>query len=89
MLENQDIEKPSDHFELLYKTLLDAIPSSVLMIDDKLNVISVNHNYLVKSRRSRENTINCPLSDVFPSVILDNTGLDRHIRSVLRRLFNK
>jgi PAS domain S-box-containing protein len=84
VLANQNTKKPSDHFELLYKTLLDAIPSSVLMIDDKLNVISVNQNYLVKSRRSKENTINCPLSDVFPSVILENTGFDNHIRSVLR-----
>ncbi|MFT6753782.1 MAG: hypothetical protein ACJA2O_003978, partial [Candidatus Azotimanducaceae bacterium] len=30
MLANQNTEKPSDDFKLLYKTLLDAIPSSVL-----------------------------------------------------------
>jgi len=84
MLDNQDIKHPSNHFELLYKTLLDAIPSSVLMVDDKLYVVSANQNYLLKSQRRRENTINRPLAEVFPSVILENTGLEERIRTVLR-----
>ena len=54
------------------------------MIGNRLNVISVNQNYLLKTRSKQENAINCPISDMFPSVILEHTGIDIHIRSVLR-----
>jgi PAS domain S-box-containing protein len=84
MQDNQNIKDAEIHFELLYNTLLDAIPSSVLMVDDKLHVVSTNQNYLLKSQRNRANTFNRPLAEVFPSVILENTGLEERIRTVLR-----
>jgi PAS domain S-box-containing protein len=70
--------------ELLYTMLLDAIPSSVLMVDEKLHVISVNRNFLSKSQRSNANTVGRPLSEVFPAVILENTGIEGRIREVFR-----
>ena len=73
---------PEYNFELLYHTLLDAIPSSVLMIDKSLNVISVNRNFLLKSQRDKTDTVGRPLAQVFPSVILENTGLENRIRNV-------
>ena len=44
-------------FEVRYDMLLNAIPSSVLIIDRKLQVLSVNENFLSKSQRSKENTV--------------------------------
>ena len=75
---------PENDFELLYHTLLDAIPSSVLMIDKSLNVISVNRNFLLKSQRNKADTVGRPLANVFPSVILENTGLENRIRKVFQ-----
>ncbi len=75
---------PENDFELLYHTLLDAIPSSVLMIDKSLNVISVNRNFLLKSQRNKADTVGRPLAQVFPSVILENTGLENRIRTVFQ-----
>jgi PAS domain S-box-containing protein len=75
---------PDNNFELLYHTLLDAIPSSVLMIDKSLNVISVNRNFLMKSQRNKADTVGRPLAQVFPSVILENTGLENRIRNVFQ-----
>ncbi len=82
---NKLLKKTStDHFELLYDMLLDAIPSSVLMVDDKLHVVSVNRNFLLKSQRSKADTVGRALSDVFPPVILENTGIEDRIRNVFR-----
>jgi PAS domain S-box-containing protein len=75
---------PENNFEFLYRTLLDAIPSSVLIIDQSLNVISVNRNFLLKSQRNKADTVGRPLAQVFPSVILENTGLENRIRNVFQ-----
>lgn len=84
MPDNPFKKKSKNHFELLYNMLLDAIPSSVLMVDEKLHVVSVNQNFLLKSQRSNANTVGRPLSEVFPTVILENTGLEERIRNVFR-----
>jgi len=84
MSENFFKKQSKSHFELLYGMLLDAIPSSVLMVDDKLHVVSVNRNFLLKSQRSLANTVGRPLSEVFPTIILENTGIEERILKVFR-----
>ena len=69
-------------FEVRYDMLLNAIPSSVLIIDRKLQVLSVNENFLSKSQRSKENTVGRSLAEVFPLVILQSTGIEESIRNV-------
>ena len=71
-------------YEVQYDMLLNAIPSSVLMIDRKLQVLSVNENFLTKSQRSKDSTVGRSLADVFPSVILQSTGIEESIRNVFR-----
>jgi len=61
----------SEHYKKLYTTLLDAIPSSVLLIDRDMHIVFVNRNFLEKSRCSLSNTIGHHLESVFSSVILD------------------
>ena len=76
-------EKPvKNSFEIQYEMLLNAIPSSVLMVDRKLQVLSVNENFLIKSQRSKETTVGRPLAEVFPLVILQSTGIEESIRNV-------
>jgi PAS domain S-box-containing protein len=71
-------------FNVQYEMLLNAIPSSVLMIDRKLQVLSVNENFLVKSQRSKDNTVGRFLVEVFPLVILQSTGIEESIHNVFK-----
>jgi len=75
----------SDRFEKLYTMLLDAIPSSVLLIDQNMRIVSANHNFLEKSRRSLGNTIGQRLENVFPNVILDHIDIINRIHQVFEK----
>jgi PAS domain S-box-containing protein len=79
-----DNDLSPNRFELLYGMLLDAIPSSVLLVDEKLHIVSVNRNFLLKSQRGEARTVGRPLAEVFPTIILENTDIERRIREVFR-----
>jgi PAS domain S-box-containing protein len=68
--------------ELLYRMLMDTIPSSVLLLDENLCVVSANRNFLEKSRQIAGMTAGRRLDDVFPEVILEEMGLEQQIRNV-------
>ena len=68
--------------EQLYSMLLDAIPSSVLLIARNLRILSANHNFLEKSQKTIHETIGCRLEDVFPAVILEQMDIARRVRHV-------
>lgn len=70
--------------QMLQRVLLDAVPSSVILLDHDMQVILANRNFLEKARRSESNTIGSKLADVFPKVILDEMGLEHRIRQVFR-----
>lgn len=72
----------SSRYEKLYTMLLDAIPSSILMIGRDLRVLAANRNFLHKSKRSISNTISHRLDEVFPAIILDQMDITRRIRQV-------
>lgn len=62
-------------YSRLYAMLVDAIPSSVLLVDRDFNILSTNRNFLEKSRRSSTDTLGRKLHEVFPSGILDHTNI--------------
>lgn len=64
----------------LYAMLFDAIPSSVLVINRDLRVISANRNFFEKSRCSPSSTLGFRLSEVFPPGILEYTNIATRIR---------
>jgi PAS domain S-box-containing protein len=66
----------------LYETLLNAIPSSVLLVGRDLRIALTNRNFLEKSRRTAEETLDRRLPEVFPPAILDHTKIVRRIQSV-------
>jgi len=68
--------------ERFYEMLLDAIPSSVLFIDQYFRVLSANHRFLEKTRRLAQHTIGRRLDEVFPSVIVKDMDLKRLIQQV-------
>jgi PAS domain S-box-containing protein len=69
-------------YRTLYEMLLEAIPSSVLLIDRDLRIVSVNRNFLEKNRRSLEETIDRRLDQVFPAIIIDQMDFPGRIRQV-------
>lgn len=73
-------ESSNEHKARLYATLFDAIPSSVLVLDRGLRVLSANRNFFEKSRSHPSSTLGFPLSEVFPPGILDHTNIVSHIR---------
>ena len=68
--------------EGLYKVLLNAIPLSVLLVARDLRIALVNRNFLEKSQRTSETTIDRRLEEVFPPAILDNPAIVQRIQSV-------
>ena len=69
-------------YRTLYEMLLEAIPSSVLLIDRDLRIVSVNRNFLEKNRRSLAETIDRRLDQVFPAIIIDQMDFPGRIRQV-------
>jgi len=65
-----------------YETLLNAIPSSVLLVGRDLRIALASRNFLEKSRRTEGQTLGRRLPEVFPPAILDQSGLIRHIQRV-------
>lgn len=68
----------------LYRMLVDAIPSSVLLIEKNLQIMLANKNFLEKMRVSKGEIIGRRITEVFPKVILDEMDLEEHIRQVFR-----
>ncbi|MBI2524989.1 MAG: PAS domain S-box protein [Candidatus Rokubacteria bacterium] len=75
----------TERYEKLYAMLLDAIPSSVLLIDARLHVVSANRNFLEKARRAEADTLGQRIDAVFPPLILDHMDLARRVRDAFER----
>jgi len=68
--------------EPMYRMLVDSIPSSVLLIDENLQVVLVNRNFLVKAHRTEAETLGRPLIEAFPPVIVEELQLKKQIQQV-------
>jgi len=71
--------------EQLYDMLLESIPSSVLLVDRSLRVMSANRNFLEKARRDERSTIGASMNDVFPTPILEFTRVEEKVRRVFEQ----
>ncbi|MFH0789811.1 MAG: ATP-binding protein [Pseudomonadota bacterium] len=78
-------QESSDRFERLYTMLLDAIPSSVLLINHDMRIVSANRNFLEKSQRTLTNTLGYKLEKVFPTVILEQMDIAKRMRQVFEK----
>jgi len=70
-----------DH-ESFFHAVMATIPSSILILDERLAVLTVNHNFLEKSRGSLSSTLGRRLHEIFPTAFQD-TALDQQIREVI------
>ena len=81
----EDTAREAGRYEKLYAMLLDAIPSSVLLIDAQLRIVSANRNFLEKAQRSAPDTLHQRIDAVFSPVMLDHMDLTRRIRLAFER----
>lgn len=65
--------------------LLDAIPSSVLLVNQELRIVLANRNFLEKSRRLESDTIGARLEEVIPLIIFEHMDISSRIRQVFLR----
>jgi PAS domain S-box-containing protein len=82
-----DNSPESQRYQQLYEMLLEAIPSSVLLIDRDLRIASANRNFLEKNRRTLPDTIGHRLEEVFPAIIIDQMDFPGRIRQVFEKNF--
>lgn len=82
-----DNSPESQRYQQLYDMLLEAIPSSVLLIDRDLRIASANRNFLEKNRRTLLDTIGHRLEEVFPAIIIDQMDFPGRIRQVFEKNF--
>jgi PAS domain S-box-containing protein len=77
-------ESPADdkRDDSLYEMLLNAIPSSVLLVGRDLRITLANRDFLQRSRRTREETLDRRLPEVLRPAILDHEEIVRRIQSV-------
>lgn len=64
--------------------IVESIPSSLVVIDRALRIVSVNRNFLEKARREARTTLGRKIEEVFPSVLIEYTRLDRKVRGVFQ-----
>ncbi len=71
-------------YERLFNGLFHTTRASVLIIDRRLHVLAANRNFLVKSRRTEEETVGARLEDVFPTVLINYIGLTEKVRTAFK-----
>jgi PAS domain S-box-containing protein len=65
-------------------TILDSIPTSVLVVDRMLRVLLANRNFLVQMRRSAPDTVGHQIQVVLPAALVEVMQLETKIRRVSR-----
>ncbi|TRZ52843.1 PAS domain-containing sensor histidine kinase [bacterium] len=64
--------------------ILESIPSSLVVIDRSMRVVSVNHNFLEKTHRKEQATLGHKLDLVFPKELLRYTNLTQRVQEVFQ-----
>lgn len=72
-------------YEHLFWGIFNHTRASAVVINQRLQVVAANRNFLAKSRRSEEDAIGSRLEDVFPQVLINYIGLPDKVRAVFRR----
>ena len=78
--QNSGLKRSQDLFEML----LQAIPSSLLVIDRDLRVVSANKNFLAKNRKGESEVIGKRLGELLPQAIVEHVDISGQVREVLQ-----
>jgi signal transduction histidine kinase len=62
--------------------IIEAIPSTIIVVDWGLNILYANRNYYVKSGKTERGIIGERLGRVLPQILIDKTRIDEKVRDV-------
>jgi len=65
--------------------IIEAIPSTIIVVNRNLEILYANRNYYVKSGKRDRNVIGERLSRAFPQMLIEKTRIDDKIREVFLR----
>ena len=80
----QPNERSVSRFEKLYTMLLDSIPSSVLLVDPNLCIVSANRNFVQKARVGGTQVVDRRLEEIFPPFFYQHMSLKSKVEEVFR-----
>jgi PAS domain S-box-containing protein len=75
LLENQ---------KFFFNHIIDSIPSSLLVINQSMRIVSVNNNFLERTRRDLNSTLGYRINDIFPKALLSYAQIENRITEVFR-----
>jgi PAS domain S-box-containing protein len=70
--------------ECFISSILDSIPTSLVVIDRALRIVSVNRNFLAKTQREGQETLSRKIEEVFPQELVAYTRLNHKAQEVFR-----
>lgn len=82
-IEIPELEKDLQYQKIFNKTLLEAIPISVLLLDPRLTVIFANKNFFQKTKKGRDDVLSKNISVVFPEPFLSGSNLGDRITETI------
>jgi len=82
--ERKHAEESLESRERFITRILESVPSSLLVIDRSLRIVSVNRNFLDKGRREAQTTLGRKIEEVFPRVLVEYTKMDQKVRDIFR-----
>ncbi len=80
----QESRRRLENRERFITNILESVPTSLVVIDRSLRVVSVNRNFLEKTRREEQATLSRKVEEVFPQVLLKYTRLDEKVQEIFR-----
>jgi PAS domain S-box-containing protein len=83
-LQSARLHNQLERRERFITRILESIPSSMVVIDRTLRIVSVNRNFLEKTHRETRTTIGRKIEEVFPRALLEYTQLDKKLREIFR-----
>lgn len=77
-------QESSHRYEKLFEMLLEAIPSSLLLIDNDIRIVAANKNFLLKNRKNRNETIGKKLEELLPEPLIENMDITGKVRQTFQ-----
>ena len=78
------VEESLEYRERVITRILESVPSSLVVIDSSLRVVSANRNFLDKGRREAQTTLGHKIDEVLPHVLVEYTRMDQKVRDIFR-----
>lgn len=78
----REISSELENRDRFISLILESIPSSLVVLNRSLRIVSANRNFLEKIRREEQTTLGLKINRVFPHVLLEYTRLDQKMREM-------